>query len=145
MDFGKDTQVQDISDQYMFGPALMVCLVYTYEARNREVYFPEISGWYDYYTGHHIEGGQKLTVNAPYERMPLFVREGSIIPYGPSIQYTDEEPLEEITIYVYAGQNGHFTLYEDQGTNYDYEKGAYTMIPITYDDKTQTLIIEERQ
>ncbi|MCD8167265.1 MAG: DUF5110 domain-containing protein [Bacteroides sp.] len=145
MDFGKDTQVQDISDQYMFGPALMVCPVYTYEARNREVYFPETSGWYDYYTGHHIKGGQKLTVNAPYERMPLFVREGAIIPYGPSIQYTDEESLDEITIYVYGGQDGHFTLYEDQGTNYDYEEGAYTMIPITYDDKTQTLIIEERQ
>lgn len=145
MDYGRDAVVNDISDQYMFGNALMVCPVYEYKATNREVYFPETSGWYDFYTGKYIEGGQRLQVDAPYAKIPLFVPEGSIIPIGPEIQYTSEKQPESTTLYVYGGKNGSFTLYEDEGVNYNYEKGRYATIPLTYHDTTKTLIIGERK
>ena len=145
MDFGKDNRVKDIGDQYMFGPSLMVCPVYEYGATKREVYFPETSGWYDFYTGEYTNGGQKATVNAPYERIPLFFREGTIMPYGPEIQYVDEKLPENIVLYVYAGRNGSFTLYEDEGVNYNYEKGRHSTIPMTYDEASRTLTIEERK
>ncbi len=145
MDFGRDTKVNNIGDQFMFGPAFMACPVYEYGARSREVYFPETTGWYDFYTGKYIAGGQTLKVDAPYERMPLYVREGAIIPYGPAMQYSDEKPASDITLYVYAGQNGAFTLYEDENVNYNYEKGKYAMIPFTYDEAARSLLIGDRQ
>jgi alpha-D-xyloside xylohydrolase len=115
-----------------------------YKARNRSVYFPKQSGWYDLYTGRHIQGGQRLVVDAPYERIPVFVREGSIIPYGPEMQYTGERPADDITLYVYAGRNAQFQLYEDEGTNYNYEKGRYATIDIRYDDASRTLTIDRQ-
>lgn len=145
MDFTDDTFTRNIKDQYMFGPAFLVAPVYRYGARNRDVYFPKGEVWYDFYTGNAVKGGQLINVDAPYERIPLFVRGGSIVPMGGEIQYAlqpDESPL---TILVYAGSNGSFTLYEDEGTNYDYEKGEYTEIPLTYNDKTRTLTIGERK
>ncbi|WP_167607561.1 TIM-barrel domain-containing protein [Maribellus sediminis] len=145
MDFSSDTEVQNIDDQFMFGPALMVCPVYHYKARQRNVYFPDKSGWYDFYSGEYIAGGQKMTVEAPYERIPLFVKAGSIIPVGPEIQYTDEKPAAKIMLYVYRGQDGAFTLYEDEGTNYNYEKGAYSNIPFTYNEAEGTLTIGDRE
>lgn len=145
MDFGKDPKVNDIGDQYMFGDALMVCPVYTYQATDREVYFPTTTGWYDFYTGAFVEGGQKIRVEAPYSRMPLFVKEGAIVPFGPEIQYSDEKKPEQITLYLYAGKNGKFTLYEDEGVNYNYEQGAYTTIDFNYNDASRTLEIGERQ
>ena len=145
MDFGKDSRVKNIGDQYMFGPFLMVCPVYEYGASQRDVYFPETSGWYDFYTGEFIQGGQKVTVKAPYERMPLYFREGTIMPYGPDIQFVDEKLPENIILYVYTGQNGSFTLYEDEGVNYNYEKGRYSTIPITYNETSRTLSIGERK
>lgn len=144
MDFTADTQVYNISDQYMFGPALMVCPVYIYGAREREVYFPE-GNWYDFYTGKLYTGGQKTVVPAPYERMPLFVRAGSILPYGPEMQYSDEKKAEKIDLYVFKGADGQFTLYEDEGVNYNYEKGKYAMIPMQYDQQSGTLTIGDRQ
>lgn len=144
MDFTSDTNVNDISDQFMFGPAIMAAPVYEYGARSREMYFPAGSGWYDFYSGKYVDGGQKLTVDAPYERIPLYVREGAIIPYGPDVQYSDEKPAEVITLYVYAGKDGAFTLYEDEGVNYNYEKGAYATIPFTYNDAEGTLTVGNR-
>ena len=145
MDFGSDRDVHDIKDQWMFGPALMACPVAEYKARNRSVYFPKQSGWYDFYTGEHILGGQSLIVDAPYERIPVYVREGSIIPFGPEIQYCDERPAELINLYVYAGADTQFQLYEDEGTNYNYEKGKFLTIDIRYDDASRTLTIGEQQ
>ncbi len=144
MDFNGDREIYDIKDQWMFGPALMACPVGYYKARNRSVYFPKQTGWYDLYTGEHIAGGQRLVVDAPYERIPVFVREGSIIPYGPEMQYSDERPADNITLYVYAGSNGNFQLYEDEGTNYNYEKGKFSTIDITYDDAAKTLTFGKR-
>lgn len=145
MDFGKDKNVLDISDQFMFGPALMACPVYTYKARQRKVYFPDGNGWYDFYTGKYITGGQTLTVDAPYEQIPLYVRSGAILPYGPDLQYTGEKTASEIILYVYTGQDGAFTLYEDENENYNYEKGQYSMIPFKYDEATRSLTIGKRQ
>jgi alpha-D-xyloside xylohydrolase len=153
MDFGDDREVRDIKDQWMFGPALMVCPVGYYKARSRAVYFPPQSGWYDLYTGERIIGrdetyksvNRKLTVSSPYERIPVFVREGSIIPFGPAIQYTDERPADLINLYVYAGADGQFLLYEDEGDNYNYERGESLTIDIRYDDSSRTLTIGDRK
>ena len=144
MDFPGDPKVRDLSDQWMFGPALMPCPVYEYKARSRAVYFPE-GGWYDFYTGAYIAGSQTLTVDAPYERIPLYVRAGSIIPFGPDMQWSDEKPADNIRLYVYAGRDADFTLYEDDGVTYGYEKGAYATIPIHWDDASRTLTLGERK
>jgi len=141
MDYNGDTQVNNIGDQYMFGPSMMVAPVYQYKATSREVYFPSANGWYDLYSGKYIDGGQKLNVPAPYERMPLFVKEGSIVPFGPEIQYTAEKQADVITLYVYTGKNAEFTLYEDEGVNYNYEKGAFSTIKMNYDEATGKLTI----
>lgn len=145
MDFPADTQVHGIKDQWMFGPALMACPVSLYKARSREVYLPKGTGWYDLYTGQHYAGGRTMMAAAPYERIPVFVREGAIIPFGPALQYSDEKQPEMITLYVYAGADGTFRLYEDEGTNYNYEKGKYTTIDFSYDNASRTLTISGRK
>ena len=145
MDFMEDTRVNGIGDTYMFGPAFLVAPVYEYGARTREVCFPECGGWYDFYTGEFRDGGTVATVEAPYERMPLYVRAGSIVPLGPDMQYSDEKPASEIDLCVYAGDNGEFTLYEDENVNYNYEKGLFSMIAFSYDEGSRTLTIGQRQ
>lgn len=137
MDHPTDTIACNVSDQFFFGPALMVAPIFEYGTRQRAVYLPE-GTWYDFYTSKIVKSG---LADAPYERIPLFVRGGSILPVGPSIEYTDERPADLITIYVYAGANGTFTLYEDEGTNYNYEKGQFATIPLHYDDTSHTLTI----
>ncbi len=144
MDFNGDANVYDIPDQWMFGPAFMACPVSQYKARNRSVYFPQQCGWYNLYTGDYVEGGQTLVVDAPYERMPVFVREGSIVPFGPEMEWCDEKPAELINLYVYQGADASFPLYEDEGTNYNYEKGKYATIDIKYDEATKTLTFGKR-
>ena len=141
MDFNGDKTVNHTGDQYMFGPSLMVAPVYEYKARTREVYFPAASGWYDLYTGKYLTGGVRRTVDAPYEMMPLYVREGSILPFGPEISYTAEKPAGDLTLYVYTGRDAGFTLYEDEGINYDYEKGEFSTIPLTWDEESGRLTI----
>ena len=145
MDFMEDREVMNIGDTYMFGPSFLVAPVYEYGARTREVYFPECEGWYDYYTGKFLDGGMKKLVAAPYERIPLYVRAGSIVPAGPDMQWSDEKPAEVIDLYVYKGADGEFTLYEDENVNYNYEKGAYAMIDFGYDDSEGILTIGERR
>jgi len=128
----------------MFGPSLLVAPVYKYRARSREVYFPVSCGWYDFYSGKYIRGGKRLNVSAPYERMPLFIKEGSIIPFGPEIQYTCEKPANPLTLYVYTGRDCAFTLYEDEGVNYNYEQGACSTIKFSFNNATGVLTIGER-
>jgi alpha-D-xyloside xylohydrolase len=144
MDFPGDPEVKGISDQYLFGPALMICPVYLYKAREREVHFPGNGGWYDIYSGKFHEGNQTRMVAAPYEQVPIYAAAGSIIPMGPEIQYVGEKPGAPLTVFVYAGQDGTFTLYEDEGINYNYEKGAYSTIVLSYDDESRTVIIGDR-
>jgi alpha-D-xyloside xylohydrolase len=145
MDFGKDTAVYNLTDEYMLGPSLLVAPVTRYKAREREVYLPAGQGWYDMYTGKFAEGGQSVNAAAPYERMPVFVKEGSILPLGPDLQYTAQRPADTITLFVYAGRDARFALYEDEGTNYNYEKGAWSNIPFTYDESSGALTIGQRE
>ncbi|NLK53637.1 MAG: DUF5110 domain-containing protein [Bacteroidales bacterium] len=145
MDFGSEAAVRSIGDQYMFGPSIVVAPVYEYKARDRKVYFPSACGWYDFYSGQFIPGGRYLDVSAPYERLPLFVREGSIIPFGPEIEYTSQKPADPVTLFVYTGRNASFTLYEDEGVNYGYERGECTFIPFIYDEVSGELTIGERK
>jgi alpha-D-xyloside xylohydrolase len=145
MDFAKDTAVLNIADQYMFGPSLLINPVYGYKHISREVYLPKCAGWYDLYSGKWLAGGQKIIADAPYERMPVFVKAGSILPFGPELQYTAEKPADTITLNIYTGADASFNLYEDEGTNYNYEKGAFSIIPIKYNEAAKTLTIENRR
>jgi alpha-D-xyloside xylohydrolase len=145
MDFNDDKNVHDISDQYMFGPSLMVNPVYHYKTRQRDVYLPKTTGWYDLYTGKYFEGGQTINVDAPYTQIPVLVKAGSILPLGPELQYTSEKQLDPLTIYVYGGSDASFELYEDEGVNYEYEQGNYSVIPFTYDHSARSLKVATRQ
>lgn len=145
MDFPSDMHVRSIADQYMFGPALLVNPVYSYKARSRHVYLPATTGWYDFYTGEYFTGGQTLNAPAPLGRMPLYVKEGSILPAGPALQYVSEKPADPLTLYVYTGQDATFALYEDEGINYNYEKGESSSIPLHYHEASKSLTIDARK
>lgn len=145
MDFAKDTAVLNIADQYMFGPSLLVNPVYEYRQTKRALYLPECAGWYDLYSGKWYAGGQKITAEAPYERMPLFVKAGSILPFGPELQYAAEKQADTVTLNIYTGADASFNLYEDEGINYNYEEGAFSIIPIKYTQATGTVTVGERK
>jgi alpha-D-xyloside xylohydrolase len=145
MDFPKDPQVIGIGDQYLFGPSIMVTPVTTAGATNFSVYLPAANApWHDFWTGETLNGGQRVDAAAPVETVPLFVKPGSIIPMGPFLQYSSEKPADPIELRIYRGADGKFTLYEDEGDTYDYEKGKYATIPISWDDAGQTLEIGKR-
>ena len=144
MDFEADAQVKDIKDEYMFGHALLVAPVSVYGARSRAVYLPSGADWYNFYTGERLVGGHSADVAAPVTQIPLFVRAGSILPIGPVTQYVDEKPAAPLTFTVYTGADGRFSLYEDDGVTNQYVNGAYSRIPLTYDDKARTLTIGAR-
>jgi alpha-D-xyloside xylohydrolase len=143
MDFRGDTNVFNIADQYLFGPALMVSPVVKGGAESRAVYLPSGAAWVDFWTGKNYSGGQTIETAAPIGKIPLFVRAGSIIPFGPAVEYAAEtnDPVE---LRVYRGADGAFTLYEDEGDNYNYEKGKYATIPVRWNEARQTLTIGKR-
>ena len=145
MDFNGDEKVLDIKDQWMFGSALMACPVGEYQKYSREVYLPKQKGWYDFYTGAYHAGGQTIVADAPFDKIPVFIPEGAILPIGPEMQWSDEKKPELIDLYVYAGKDGSYTLYEDEGTNYNYEKGKYTVIDFKYDDARKQVTIGARK
>jgi alpha-D-xyloside xylohydrolase len=141
-DFQSDTKVYGITDQFMFGPALLVNPVTAMGATSRSVYLPA-GTWYDFWSGATATGGTTVTADAPLSQLPLYVRAGSIVPLGPVIQYATQsaDPLE---IRVYKGQSGSFTLYEDAGDTYDYESGQSAQIPFSWNETTQQLTIGAR-
>jgi len=143
MDFQGDRNVDNIGDQYMFGSAFLVAPVTT-SADRRSVYLPGAVRWTNFWTGERVAGSQHLNVEAPLEQIPLFVRAGAILPLGPTMEYATQKPEDPIELRVYPGANGSFVLYEDENDNYDYEKGQYATIPITWNDSSQTLTIGAR-
>ena len=145
MDFPSDPKVFDIGDQYMFGPSLMVNPVCEYKVRSRSVYLPKTCGWYDLFSGCYYNGGQTIEAVAPLSNTPVFVREGSVLPFGPAIQYSAEKPADPVILYVYTGADGSFTLYEDEGINNNYMEGAYSLIPLTYRESDHVLTIGARK
>lgn len=145
MDFAADPNTWDIKDEFMLGPSLLICPVTTYKARSRQVYLPAGSGWYQLYTGDYTKGGITIAADAAYEKMPVFVKQGTILPEGPLLQYATEKAADTITLHVYTGADGGFTLYEDENTNYNYEKGIYSNIPIAYKEQEKRLDIGVRE
>ena len=145
MDFGTDKNVFNIGDQFMFGPALLVNPVTGYKVRTKDVYLPAGANWYDLNSGKYFKGGQTIKADAPYSDIPVFVKEGSIVPCGPDIQYSTEKPSDPVRLFVYTGEDGSFHLYEDENINYNYEKGGFSIIPLSYNEKEHELIIGKRE
>jgi len=145
MDFPDDSEAVDLEDQFMFGPAFLVCPVTKEGAVSRNVYLPSDADWYDFYTGERIKGGQAIEADAPLSQMPLFVRAGAIVPLGPEVQHTGQLPGDTIELRIYPGADADFTLYDDDGLSYAYERGEYSEIPIHWDDAKQTLRIGDRK
>lgn len=160
MDFASDPKVAGMGTEFMFGDAFLVAPVlhaqytdetvgYTDEAvdftvpSSMSIYLPKGTGWYDFYSSEYYKGGMELDYTTSFDRIPVFVREGSIVPVGPDVQYSDEKPWDELEIRIYAGAPGTFTLYEDEGDGYNYEKGEYSTIGFSL--KGNTLIISERE
>lgn len=164
MDFKDDKEVWNINDQYMFGKSLLVCPVvkslYTQETgsgrnvtrttdysavKSRTVYLPKGAYWYDFWTNEKLTGGKTIERESPIDIIPLYVKAGSIIPFGPKVQYSGEKKWDDLEIRVYKGSNGAFVLYEDEFDNYNYEQGKYTEIKFEWKDSSRTLTISDRK
>jgi alpha-D-xyloside xylohydrolase len=144
MDFRTDPAATNIGDQFMYGPAFLVNPVTQAGATAREIYLPA-GKWHDFWSGALIEGAKTITASAPIDRIPLYVRAGSVVPMGPEIEWSTEKPADPLEIRVYRGADGNFTLYEDQNDTYNYEKGVYATIPFHWDDASRTLTIRDRK
>ena len=145
MDFPHDEEARSLTDQFLFGPAFLVNPVTNYKERSRKVLLPESKGgWYDFWAGTLLGSGTHVIATAPYEHIPIMVRAGSIIPLGPELQYASEKSADPITLLVFAGRSGSFSLYEDDGLSYGYEKGAFSRIQISWEDATRTITIGKR-
>jgi alpha-D-xyloside xylohydrolase len=144
MDFRADPLTWNIGDQFMFGPALLVNPVTEPKATERRIYLPNDTTWYDFWSGQKTQGGVHVQAAAPLDRIPLYVRSGSILPLGPPEQYAGEKVNGPIELRIYTGANGSFTLYQDEGDNYNYEKGQRAIIPITWSDSDNTLTLGAR-
>lgn len=163
MDFPTDKNAININDQFMFGKSLLVSPVtnpmYTKPAvagkdtinvedfssvKSKETYLPAGSGWFDFWTGEEFAGGNKVNKQTPLDIIPLYVKAGSILPFGPAVQYAEEKKWDSLEIRIYPGANGKFVLYEDENDNYNYEKGLYATISFNWDDKKKTLTISDR-
>ena len=163
MDFNEDQKVHTISNQYMFGKAFLVTPVtrnmYVFSDKEQwkdpyedfsktgtqDVYLPKGTKWFDFWTGEALNGGQLVTKEVPIDIIPLYVRAGSIVPFGPKVQYSTEKKWNNLEIRIYPGADGEFVLYEDENDNYNYEKGAYSIIKFTWDDAKRTLNIADRE
>lgn len=163
MDFNEDKKVHTISNQYVFGKAFLVTPVtrnmYVFSDKEQwkdpyedfsktgtqDVYLPKGTKWFDFWTGEALNGGQLVTKEVPIDIIPLYVRAGSIVPFGPKVQYSTEKKWNNLEIRIYPGADGEFVLYEDENDNYNYEKGAYSIIKFTWDDAKRTLNIADRE
>jgi alpha-D-xyloside xylohydrolase len=141
MDFQNDTTAIRQSYQYMFGKSFLVAPITEPAIAEWPVYLPKGAAWYDFWTGRAFRGGQVIKTSAPQDKIPLFVKAGSIIPMGKNMQFTSEKPADTLEVRVYLGANAVFNLYEDERDNYNYEKGWYTVIPFQWDEKKHLLTI----
>ncbi len=147
MDFASDKKTWNINDEYMFGKSFLVCPVTkpVAQEKQRTLYLPSGTEWYDFYTNAKTEGGKNITQEFPLSEIPLYVKAGSIVIFGPEVQYATEKPWNQLTVSIYPGKDADFTLYEDEFDNYNYEKGAYTEIPMKWNNATRTLTIGKRK
>ena len=144
MDWRTDEKVWNIGDEFMFGPSILVSPVTLEGAKERDIYLPPAPRWYDFWTGKETQGDQRLDAAAPLDRIPLYVKAGSILPLGPEIEYAGEKPDAPLEIRIYRGADTHFDLYEDAGDTYNYEKGERALVPLEWNDASQTLTIGVR-
>ena len=144
MDWRNDVEAQNTGDEYLFGPAILVSPVTTQGATTRTVYLPKAT-WYDFWTGAKVEGEKRIEAEAPLAKLPLYVRAGSIIPMGPTMEWSTEKFADPIEIRVYPGADGDFTLYEDENDNYNYAKGQHATIKLHWDDAAKTLTFGARE
>ena len=144
-DFKSDPHVANISDAYLFGSSIMVAPVTDEGLTIKEVYLPKGSRWYDFWTGKKLTGGKVDKKSVPLDIMPIYIKAGSILPWGPDVQYATEKKWDDLEIRIYPGADGHFVLYEDQNDNYNYEKGVYSIIRMDWKDAARTLTIGGRQ
>lgn len=160
MDFSADKNVYNINNEYMFGKSILVAPVTDslYVSRSsgnavidfssvktQKVYLPKGCNWINFWTGESNAGGNTIECKVPLSQIPLFVKEGAIIPFGPFQQYTSEKKADMLELRIYPGANGSFTLYEDENDNYNYEKGAFSTIDFSWNDKTKILVINNRK
>jgi alpha-D-xyloside xylohydrolase len=145
MDFNGDVDAVKSQYQYMFGKSILTAPITEPNVTEWNVYLPKAAGWYDFWTGKQFKGGQTVKTDAPLDKIPLFVKAGSIIPMGKIIQYTGEKSADALEIRVYKGADAKFELYEDEGDNYNYEKGKYSTISFRWNEKTQSLTIGDKQ
>ncbi len=138
-----DQSLRDVSDQFLFGDSLLINPVTEPNATTRKVILPAGSDWYDFWSGQKSRGGQTIVADAPLDKMPILVREGSIVPLGPKVQYAAEnqDPTE---LRIYGGKDADFQLYEDSGDGYAYERGERATINLHWNDKSRELTIGER-
>ncbi len=139
MDFPADQRVLNIGDQFLFGPEILVNPVTEQGATSRRLYLPAGTRWYDFWSGEALDGGKSVEGAAPLDRIPLYVRAGSILPLGPDVEWATEKPADPIELRVFAGADGDFTLYEDENDNYNYEHGVYATIPLHWSEGNKTL------
>jgi len=163
MDFPNDKNALDINDEYLFGKSVLVNPITnpmyvkpsvtgkdTIQVEDfstiklKETYLPAGTDWFDFWTGEKLPGGNKTSKQTPIDIIPLYVKAGSIIPIGPSVQYAEEKKWDNLEIRIYPGANGKFVLYEDENDNYNYEKGIHSTITFNWDDKKKTLTIDDR-
>jgi alpha-D-xyloside xylohydrolase len=163
MDFATDKNALDINDQYMFGKSILVSPVSNAmyikpvvngrdtslaedfsTVKTKETYLPAGADWYDFWTGEKLSGGKKTTKETPIGIIPLYIKAGSILPIGPSVQYAEEKKWDNLEIRIYPGADGKFVLYEDENDNYNYEKGVYSTITFNWDEKKKSLTINDR-
>ena len=162
-DFPQDRQVWNMTDEFLFGRSILAAPIlnpqYTEEevvrgevkgvdwtaAKTAQKYLPKGASWYDFWSGKQYAGGQTVTLETALNRVPMFVRAGSILPMAPVVQYVGEKKWDNLELRIYPGADATFTLYEDEGDNYNYEKGIYATIPIRWTERTRTLTIGERK
>lgn len=145
MDFASDKKTHEIGYEYLFGRSILVAPVTKYKASTWPVYLPEGAGWYNFWTHQYYQGGQTVETDAPVAILPLYVKAGAIIPFGPDVQFATEKKWDQLDINIFAGADGEFVLYEDENDNYNYEKGAFSEISFVWKDHTNTLTIKARK
>ncbi|HZK03859.1 MAG TPA: TIM-barrel domain-containing protein [Bacteroidaceae bacterium] len=144
MDFINDIQAINSRYQFMFGKSILIAPVIKPGITEMDVYLPKSTIWFDFWTGEQFSGGKTVITNTPIDKLPLFVKAGSIIPMGSIIQFVDEKPTDTLEIRVYRGADGEFELYEDEGDNYNYESGKHSIITFKWNNKRESLTISDR-
>ncbi|SNR63374.1 alpha-D-xyloside xylohydrolase [Flavobacterium sp. ov086] len=145
MDFVSDKNTHNIGSEYLFGRSILVAPVTKYKSKEWSVYLPNGIDWYNFWTNAYIKGGQTIVSESAVDQIPLYIKAGSILPFGPKVQYATEKKWDQLEIRIYPGADGEFVLYEDENDNYNYEKKMYSIIKFKWEDKTRMLTIEDRE